>query len=279
MPVSQARALAFLEAWKEYAPRFERLSPAAKTGFLKAQGYAGLRDLLAHVAAWWEEAYLILMATVEGRDIERKKYDFDVFNAAAVARFKDWKEADVLSHFETWRRKYEAFVKSHPQAMANRRVAAWFYAVVIAHIKEHGIGASRYETLDTLENEWAEYIQNFSALPPERQQAFLEKQGFTQFRDLVAHITGWFEEGRQAAGAILKDPSYQRPTIDTDAYNEEMVAKYGKMKEREALQAFERSRLELVELVRSLPEETLQHPEVQDWLKEDVIEHFFEHQL
>ena len=43
--------------------------------------------MLAHILAWWEEAMPIILAIAEGREYERKKYDFDAFNAEAVARY------------------------------------------------------------------------------------------------------------------------------------------------------------------------------------------------
>ena len=61
--------------------------------------------MLAHILAWWEEGLPIILAIAEEREYERKKYDFDVFNAEAVAKYKSWDEAEFLAHFESTRQK------------------------------------------------------------------------------------------------------------------------------------------------------------------------------
>jgi len=38
--------------WKNYAGRFQHLSPQAQAAFLKKQGYATLAGLLGHIAAY-----------------------------------------------------------------------------------------------------------------------------------------------------------------------------------------------------------------------------------
>ncbi len=281
MPVTTQRALGYLNVeWPAYMPRIRAASPERQAEFLEAQGYARLADLLAHIAVWWEEAYGIMLATLEGRETPRKKYDFDEFNAAAVARFKDSSESEVLAFFEAGRQKFLDFLRDHPGAVEeHRRVANRFYAVVIHHAGEHSFAASRFLTLDWLTNDWAEYVADFSSLSAERQQKFLERQGFTRFRDVVAHLVAWFGEAHTGIHEFAKDSNYKHPSRDIDAFNAEMVEKYGRMKEEEVWAAFESARLKLVELVTNLPEETLRQPRVQAWLMGDVIEHYFEHQM
>jgi hypothetical protein len=280
MPVTQERTLAFLEEWTSYIPRFKNLPPAAQAEFLKGQGYASFHDLLAHITAWNEEALMIVTQVVTEKDFQPKKYDLDSFNAESLARFKDISEAGVQDHFETFRRKLVDFVESHPAAFdEHRRVRSWMYGVVIEHIKEHGIGASRLVALDTLQNEWADYIGDFNSLPHDKQKAFLERQGFPRFRDLVAHVAAWWEEGLRIIRGIREDPTFAWKELDTDAFNAEAVERFGKLEQAEVFESYEKTRLVLMELINALPDDVYHEPDVEGWLKSDVIEHYFEHRI
>ena len=87
------------------------------------QGYEQFRDMLAHILAWWEEGMEIILALADGREFERRKYDFDAFNAEAVAKYRSWDEAEFLSQFEETRQKMGADLRSMDEALfENRRV-------------------------------------------------------------------------------------------------------------------------------------------------------------
>ena len=267
-----------LDEWGEYAPRFNCLSPDEKAGFLKAQGYASLKDLLAHIAVWWEEAEGIVRDTIEKRERPRRDYDFDTFNAESVARFTNMPEAEFMDWYESMRQKMIVLVSSlTDEQMKNRRISTWLNGTILSHIKEHNLYASRFVVTDMLQREWADYIPHFNALPEERQKAFLEKQGFVRFRDLIAHIVAWREDGLEIIDAISKDPDYRHPEEDTDAYNAQAVAIFGKLDEAEVWRRFETTRQSLIELAINLPDATFDHKTVQEWLKDDVIEHYFAH--
>lgn len=279
MPVTQKRVLDFLEEWRAYIPRFENLPPNMQAQFLKEQGFASLHDLLAHVVGWWDEAYEIVTAAVDGTDRPPRKYDFDVFNAESVARYRGLTETQMRARFEEMRQKLAGFLAAHPAAVdEHRRVRNWLYAVVIHHMScDHGIGASRFVVLDVLQNDWAEYLADFQSLPHEKQTEFLEKQGFPRFRDLIAHIIAWWDDGLEAIRALQRDPAYIHPDKDTDSYNAEAVERFGKLDEVEVMACFESTRRQLVDLVTNLPEEILNHKDIQSWLRWDVIEHLYEH--
>src|SRR5512133_2378684 len=100
------RTLNFLEIeWATYIERFNRLPAAEGRKRVNEQGYEQFRDMLAHILAWWEEGMEIILAIAEEREYERKKYDFAVFNAEAVAKYKIWDENELLARFEQTRLK------------------------------------------------------------------------------------------------------------------------------------------------------------------------------
>jgi hypothetical protein len=269
-----------LEEWGTYAGQFKSLSEQEQAAFLKSQGYASLYELLAHVGAWWEEAEGIIRDALEKRERPSRKYDFDVFNAASLARFKDTSPGDLLAWYESQRQRMIALVSPlTDEQLQVRRVHGWLDAVLLAHLKEHAVSAPRFLVLDTLEREWADYIERFQALPEDKQKAFMNKQGFPNFRDLVAHIVAWREDGLAAIDAVTKDHSFRHPEKDTDAYNAEAVKIFSELDEAEVWKKYETTRQSLMELVINLPEDIYHRKDVQDWLKDDVIDHYYEHAI
>ena len=220
----------------------------------------------------------IILAIAEEREYERKKYDFDVFNAAAMEKYKDWDEKDLLAHFEKTRQKAAADLRSmNDAAWENRRVRSWVNGVFIHHAREHLVALSRFLAVDTLENEWSEYVERFNKL--EDKQTFLKKQGFQSFHDILAHVIGWWEEGERIINGILKDPKFKWEEHDADAYNAELIAKYEKTSDADLQNLFERKRLNYLKLVNKLPQQAFTNVDIENWLAADLVEHFDEHAL
>lgn len=281
MPITKQRTLDYMqEEWGTYVERFKRLPKEVQEKRVKKQGYESFRDMLAHILAWWEEGMEIIHAVVQEREFERKKYDFDVFNAEAVARYKPWDEAEFMTHFERTRRQMEADLKSmNDAAFEHRRVKAWLRGIVFSHAREHLVTVSRFQTISILENEWAEYIENFSKLDTEKQKEFLAKQGFGSFHDLLAHIVGWWEEGARIISGILASPGFTWVEHDTDQFNAELTKKYTSWTDDDLFKHYETVRLALIELVATLPDDAFLNKDIEGWLAADVIEHYDEHPL
>lgn len=272
------RTLDFLEIeWRTYIERFNRLPELDGSQRVRRQGYERFRDMLAHILAWWEDVMPVILAIAENREFEKKKYDFDAFNAEAVAKYKDWDKAEFLAHFEKTRQKAAADLRSiNEAAFEDRRIQGRINGIFIHHAREHLVALSKFLTLDTLEHEWGTYIAEFDAY--EKKEEFLKKQGVERFGDLLAHTVAWWDEGINAVQGALKDPSfvYKGPT-DTDAYNAEITAKYRGTREEELRTLFEQKRLQMIELVRGLPESAFENPTIEEWLAADVVEHYDEH--
>jgi len=96
---TQTLFLQSLDEWGKYMERSKRLSPEEQADFLKAQGYASVYELLAHVGVWWEEAEGVIRDMLEKRQRPSRKYDFDEFNAAALKRFKDTSHEELLAWY------------------------------------------------------------------------------------------------------------------------------------------------------------------------------------
>src|SRR5262245_56143991 len=126
MSITKQRTLDHVsEEWGTYVNRFGRLPKAEGEKRVREMGYERFRDMLAHILAWWEEGMGIINSIAANHEFERKKYDFDAFNAEAVAQYQDWDEGEFTAHFEKTRQKMEADLRSMNAAVfENRRVRA-----------------------------------------------------------------------------------------------------------------------------------------------------------
>ncbi len=273
------RTIDFIEIeWATYIERFNRLPVEEGVKRVKEQGYARFRDMLAHLLAWWEEAMPIILAIAEEREYERKKYNFDVFNAAAIEKYKDWDEVEFLTHFEKMRQKAGADLRSiNEAAWENRRVRAWINGIFIEHAREHLVALSRFLALDTLENEWTGYVGRFDRL--ENKDEFLKKQGYESFKDVLAHVIGWWDEGVKIVQGTLADSAFVYDEPETDGFNAALIERYKSMSDADLRKLFESKRMELVDFVRALPESAFENRTVERWLAADVVEHFDEHAI
>ena len=279
MPITKQRTLDYINIeWGTYVERFNRLPKAEQEKRLKTVGFESFRDMMAHILAWWEEGMAIILAIAEGREFERKKYDFDAFNAEAVAKYKNWSEAEFMAHFEKTRREAEAGIQSvNEAAFENRRVKVWADGIFIHHAREHLVVLSRFLTLDLLQNEWAEYVETFNGLDEEKKKEFLTKQGFESFHDLVAHIIGWWEQGARVISGILEKPGFTWESRDTDAFNLELTKEYASWSDGDLFAHFESVRRAMLDLTASLPDDAFKNADIEGWLNDDVVGHYDEH--
>ena len=135
------------------------------------------------------------------------------------------------------------------------------------------------DVMRVLEEGWGEYIKQFDALSPEERAAFLEKEGFASFHNLLGHVIGWWEEGLWVITGILDDPSFTWKERDTNAFNLELIEKFRSWREEDLLLHYENVREALLNLVADLPENALNNRDIRDWLYADVIEHLEEHKI
>jgi hypothetical protein len=273
------RTLNFLEfEWGTYVERFNRWSPGDGLRRVNDQGYGRFRDMLAHILAWWEEGMGIILAIAEEREYERKKYDFDVFNAEAVAKYKNWDEAEFLAHFEQTRLKSTADLPSmNEAAWENKRVRGWLHGIFIGHAREHLVDLSRFLLLDILQNEWATYVEDFNQLDDEKKSEFIGKQGFGNFHDLLSHIIGWWEEAARIIDGILYEPGFTWQDPPVDAFNLELTKKYSTWSDPELIKHYENTRTAMIDLASRIPDEAFLNPTIESWLTSDMVHHYQDH--
>jgi hypothetical protein len=281
MSITKQRTLDYVEQeWGTYIERFNRLPGEEQSQRVKEMGYESFRDMLAHILAWWEEGMGIILSIAEGREFERKKYDFAVFNAEAVEKYRSWGESEFMAHFEKTRQKMGADLRSMDEAVfENRRVRTWIHAVIMDHAREHLVALSRFLVVDMLENEWATYIKDFNRLDDEKKKEFISQQGFNTFHNLVAHIIGWWEEGARIITGILDSPGFTWTNPETDGFNLELTRKYAGWSDDDLFKHYETVRSALLDLVADLPDDAFLNRDIESWLKDDVVGHYDEHPI
>src|SRR5215216_3226680 len=279
MPITKQRTLDYMQyEWGTYVERFKRLPRQEQEKRIRQNGYESFPDMLAHILVWWEEGMGIIRAIAEQREFERRRYDFDLFNAEAVARYKSWEETGFLAHFEKTRQNVEADLRSMNESVfENRRVRSWLNGIIFHHAREHLVALSRFLTMDMLENEWSEYVERFRKLDPEKQKEFLSKQGVGSFHDMLAHIIGWWEEGARIITGMLDTPGFQWTDPDVDSFNLQLTQKFASWSDDDLLKHFDIVRLALVDMVAELPDDAFLNADIEGWLAADVVEHFDDH--
>jgi hypothetical protein len=281
MQTYKQRTLDFLEIeWATYVERFNRWPVENGLKRVNEQGYGQFRDMLAHILAWWEEGMGIILAIAEEREYERKKYDFDVFNAEAVKKYKTWDEAEFYAHFEKTRQKAVTDLKSmNEAAWENRRVRNWVNGIFIEHAREHLVALDRFLLLDTLQNGWETYIEEFNQLDSEKKKEFISRQGFENFHDLLAHIVGWWEESARIVNGILNEPGFTWQDPNTDEFNVELTKKYSIWPYADLLKHYEATRAAMIELASKISDDTFLNSDIEGWLASDGVHHYDDHKV
>lgn len=281
MTITKQRTLDYVELeWGTYVERFQRLPKEEQDQRLQEMGYDSFQDLLAHILAWWDEGMGILRAIAEERSFRRKNYDFDAFNAAAVAKYTSWEASQFLAHFEATRQQMGADLGSMKETVfENRRVRGWLHGMLLHHAREHLVTLSPFLAVDMLENNWATYIQDYNCLEPENQKEFLSRQGFGSFHDLLAHIIGWWEEAARVINGILASPAFMWQDPEADAFNRELIQKFSAWSDEDLFKHYESVRLALVELVERLPEDAFLNKDIESWLASDIVKHYDDHPI
>ncbi|MFH1523884.1 MAG: hypothetical protein ABIF04_02870 [Chloroflexota bacterium] len=138
---------------------------------------------------------------------------------------------------------------------------------------------TRQSVLAVLTDEWGDYVSEFHGLSPEAQAAFLKKQGYQRFADLLAHIVAWWEVGLKVIEDYRIDPDSKQPEIDVDPFNARAVEKVRNATEDEGIVTFEKMRRKFVDSVNNLSEKDFQDERIVNQIKMELINHLEDHRI
>lgn len=138
---------------------------------------------------------------------------------------------------------------------------------------------TKKRTLEYIEQEWGTYVERFERLPRAEQEKRVREQGYERFRDLLAHILAWWEEGARVISGILDSPSFTWEPSDVDAFNREQIQKYSTWLNDDLFRHYESVRLAMLDLAANLPNDAFSNDDIEGWLMDDVVEHYDEHPI
>ena len=120
---------------REFVRRLLPLSPEARTEPLT--GGWSARDVIAHIAAWLDEANDRVPRLMAGAP--SRTYDVDAFNAVAVERAADWTAEQTLGAFRRAADRFEAIIgESDAADIADSEDAlAWPRSIARSLLTEH----------------------------------------------------------------------------------------------------------------------------------------------
>jgi hypothetical protein len=126
--------------WGNYISQFRRLSPAEQAAFLEKQGYHRLADLLAHIAAWWQEGLQSIEDYKKDPAAKQPEIDVDTFNAQAVESVRGLPEDEVVRSFEEMRCKFAEVVRRlSDEDFKDERVVNQIRMELVNHLEDHRI--------------------------------------------------------------------------------------------------------------------------------------------
>jgi hypothetical protein len=135
----------------------------------------------------------------------------------------------------------------------------------------------RGELLRALEEGWGRYLADLRRLSPTQQAAFTRLQGFPRLADLLAHLCAWWERTLQVVSALGGVAGFCPGALQGTAGGDGAETRYRGRGQAELEGEFERLRVALAEVIRTLPEGVLADERVYAWLYQGTVEHYAAH--
>jgi hypothetical protein len=135
------------------------------------------------------------------------------------------------------------------------------------------------QIIDSLSNDWGNYVNRYQSLSPVEKGQFLQKQGYARFADLLAHVVAWWLLCLKDLEDFIENGEYSEQNIDVDAFNAKAVRDFKQLDEAAAIQSFYYTREALLDLLQTLPETAWENPQILKRLNMETDGHFQEHAI
>ena len=137
---------------------------------------------------------------------------------------------------------------------------------------------TKTRTIEYIEQEWGTYVERFQRLPKDVQETRVKGMGYDSFRDMLAHILAWWDEGMEIISAVAEDRPFERKKYnDFDAFNAEAVAKYKDWDEAKFMSRFEETRQKMGADLKSMNEAVFENRRISAWLHAVIYHHARDH--
>lgn len=138
---------------------------------------------------------------------------------------------------------------------------------------------TRSQVLDHLARDWGGYVAAYGRMAPDELEAWLARQGFARFADVLAHVIAWWDEGYAAVAAIAAGQAIAPKEYDVDAFNAQAIARCAALNEEPVIALFEEQRRRWVTLISQLPDSALADTRITDRLQMELTGHWQGHAL
>jgi hypothetical protein len=124
--------------WGRYIPTLEALTEEDQQRYARQEGYASLKDLLAHITAWMQKSLEVVPMVARGEPYNPEWEDDDDFNARAVELARDQTLDQAKEDFENTRTALAGMIAELPADVINHpNVYNWLHGSIILHYQEH----------------------------------------------------------------------------------------------------------------------------------------------
>lgn len=246
-----------------------------------------VKDLLAHVAAWdrWQHQTMAALLTGDQPDFAAAA-DWDVFNAAAVAAWRDRTLAEVISEMRAARSAWVEWIRQVPlhRFFQTREVDGWDWTfpgclqVQWEHDAEHAAQLATWRAEQTLMETGPKAVlvtalhaardELLTAvnLVPAEERSSRPVCGEWTSKDVVGHQADW----EQLGVVGLRDMAAGRPPDiasipDVDAWNARHVAARRDQTWQNCWSDLRETREDLLRVIERTPQDTLDRSYLFPW--------------
>jgi hypothetical protein len=124
--------------WGRYLSTVVSMTTADQDQYVRDQGYNSLKDLLAHICAWWQTALQAIQATRGRETFQQDWKDDDEYNARVIQRYQNETLEQVEEDFDNTLEQIGGVIAELSEAdMQNPTIQQWLLDTVIVHYQQH----------------------------------------------------------------------------------------------------------------------------------------------
>jgi hypothetical protein len=106
--------------------------------YVRDQGYNSLKDLLAHICAWWQTALNVIETTRTGTAFQQDWKDDNEYNARVIQRYKNETLEQVEEDFNNTLEQIGGVIAElSDEEMQYPTIQQWLTDTVMVHYQQH----------------------------------------------------------------------------------------------------------------------------------------------
>jgi hypothetical protein len=124
--------------WGRYLSTIVSMTTDDQDHYVHDQGYNSLKDLLAHICAWWQTALNVIETTRNGGAFQQNWKDDDEYNARVIQRYQNETLEQVEEDFDNSLEQIGGVIAElSDEEMQNPTIQRWLLDTVIVHYQKH----------------------------------------------------------------------------------------------------------------------------------------------